>query len=325
VSFEKLLRIVACAICLACDDYRGADLGLYDRPLPAQARAAAEPAAIVQDDASVPDDAGDPGRTSTRFAVLGDYGMAGPNEERVASLVKSWYPDFILTTGDNNYPLGEQATIDVNIGQYFHEFIAPYTGSYGPGGTENRFFPSLGNHDWYTTGAAPYLEYFTLPGNERYYDVLWESVHVFSIDSDPNEPDGVTVDSAQARWLKARLAASPARWQVVYMHHPPYSSSSHHGSTPAMQWPYGEWGADLVLAGHDHTYERLVVGELPYVVIGLGGNNNIYAFGEPVEGSQFRYNASFGAALVQADRERLLFRFFDVDNALVDELSLGER
>ena len=54
----------------------------------------------------------------TRFAVIGDFGLAGQPEADVAALVKSWEPDLIITTGDNNYPDGEAETIDDNIGQY---------------------------------------------------------------------------------------------------------------------------------------------------------------------------------------------------------------
>ncbi len=60
------------------------------------------------------------------FAVIGDFGQAGPDEAAVATLVKSWQPDFVATVGDNNYPDGEASTIDANIGQYYHEFIFPY-------------------------------------------------------------------------------------------------------------------------------------------------------------------------------------------------------
>ena len=144
---------------------------------------------------------------TVRFAVIGDYGSASQPEADVATLVKSWSPDFIITVGDNNYPSGAASTIDDNIGQNYHDFIAPYLGLWGPGAASNRFFPSLGNHDWATTGAQPYLDYFTLPNNERYYDLIWGPVHLFAIDSDQNEPDGVTSASIQAGWLQSELAA----------------------------------------------------------------------------------------------------------------------
>jgi len=61
-----------------------------------------------------------------RFAVIGDYGRGKQPEADVATLVKSWDLDFIITTGDNNYPDGASSTIDENIGQFYHEFIFPY-------------------------------------------------------------------------------------------------------------------------------------------------------------------------------------------------------
>ncbi|WP_337288947.1 metallophosphoesterase [Candidatus Methylomirabilis sp.] len=187
----------------------------------------------------------------------------------------------------------------------------------GPGATINRFFPSLGNHDWATTGAQPYLDYFTLPNNERYYDVVWGPVHLFAIDSDPNEPDGVTSTSVQAGWLQGELAASTACWKLVYMHHPPYSSGSTHGSSTWMQWPYQSWGASVVMAGHDHDYERIIQGGFPYFVNGLGGRS-IYSFGTPVSGSQVRYNGDYGAMLVDADEAGITFQFMSRTGTLID-------
>lgn len=257
----------------------------------------------------------------TRFAVIGDYGSAGEAEARVAELVKSWGVDFITTVGDNNYPNGGADTIDANIGQFFSEFICPYRGAYGRGAIKNRFFPALGNHDWYTAGAEPYLAYFELPGNERYYDFVWGSVHVFVLDSDPSEPDGVTSDSRQAAWLSQGLAASRSRWKIVVMHHPPFSSSSH-GSIQYMQWPYKQWGADLVFAGHDHTYERTQIDGLSFVVSGLGGAST-YGFYTTIPGSRVQYNAGYGASLVEADEAHLSLRFFSVDHRLIDEFTLA--
>ena len=159
-----------------------------------------------------------------RFAVIGDYGSGEQQAADVAALVKSWNPEFIVTVGDNNYPVGAAETIDQNIGQFYHEYIFPYQGQYGEGSSTFRFFPTLGNHDWDTQGAQPYLDYFTLPGNERYYDVTWGPVHIFALNSDSREPDGVGRSSIQAQWLKERLAASTLPWKLVVMHVPVYSS-----------------------------------------------------------------------------------------------------
>jgi tartrate-resistant acid phosphatase type 5 len=261
-------------------------------------------------------DAGGP----TRLAVIGDYGYAGPTEEAVADLVKGWRPELVITVGDNNYPLGAADSIDLNIGLFYHDFIAPYLGRFGCGATRNRFFPSLGNHDWMTEGARPYLDYFSLPGNERYYDVVWGPLHLFALDSDPSEPDGVTADSVQARWLRRQLGASTARWKIVYMHHAPYSSGPH-GSTLDLRWPYKAWGADLVLAGHDHDYERFFVDGLPYIVNGLGGAV-FYPMGTLAAGSLAHFNETAGALFIEADATSLRARFQAVDGRQVDALTL---
>ncbi len=258
---------------------------------------------------------------SLRFAVIGDFGLGGQPEADVAGLVHGWNPDIVITVGDDNYPSGAAETIDAHIGQYYHDFVFPYTGTYGPGASENRFFPTLGNHDWYTPGAKPYLDYFSLPGNERYYDFVRGPVHFFAIDSDENEPDGVNEASVQATWLKVALAASTSHWNIVYFHHAPYSSGTMHGSTTWMRWPFKAWGADAVLAGHEHTYERLLVDGLPYFVNGLGGGA-IYNFGTALPESQFRYDADYGAMLVTTTGTGLHFEFYSRTGKLIDQYEL---
>lgn len=260
----------------------------------------------------------------TRFAVIGDYGLAGPAEAAVASLVQSWNVDFVITTGDNNYSTGQATTIDANIGQYYHNSIAPYGGTYGAGapGGINRFFPILGNHDYLTSNGQPYVDYFTLPGNERYYDFTWGPVHFFALDSVAlGQSYGNTFDSVQGQWLQAGLASATEPWKVVYAHYPPFSSAAH-GSTAGMQWPFAAWGADAVLAGHDHTYERLTVDGIPYFVNGAGGHPTLYGFKTPLPESQARYNTSNGAMLVTAEPNVITFQFYADDGTLVDEISL---
>ncbi len=257
-----------------------------------------------------------------RFAVIGDYGTGEQPEADVAALVKSWNPEFIITTGDNNYPDGAASTIDQNIGQFFHEFIFPYKGGYGDGALENRFFPSLGNHDWRSEDAQPYLDYFTLPGNERYYEFTWGPINFFILDSDKHEPDGVESNSTQAAWLKSQLTVSDSPWKIVYMHHPPYSSGLH-GSIDWMQWSFAEWGADVVISGHDHTYERISRDGILYFVNGLGGRSK-YPFFGTVEGSQVRYNQDYGAMLVEASESNIRFQFINRQGVLIDAIELAQ-
>lgn len=260
------------------------------------------------------------GSPLTRFAVIGDYGYGTPEEARVAGLVSAFRGQFVITTGDNNYPAGEASTIDVHIGQHYWRWIGNYAGAFGSAPSENRFFPCLGNHDWGTPGAAPYLAYFTLPGNERYYDFVRGPVHFYALDSDANEPDGITQTSLQAQWLQANLAVAPEPFQVVYFHHPPYSSGPH-GNAVELQWPFRAWGADLVLNGHDHTYERILKDGFPYIVNGLAGAPK-YTFGAPVAGSVFRFESDHGAMLVEADSEVMLLSFVTQAGYVQDRFTL---
>lgn len=250
------------------------------------------------------------------FAAIGDYGSGNQDERNVAELISSWKPDFIITLGDNNYPDGSAGHIDEAIGKFFHSYIYLYQGSYGEGAEINRFFPSLGNHDTYTDGGQPYLDYFSLPGNERYYDFTWGPVHLFALNNIGTEPDGVGESSVQAQWLKDGLAASTSPWNIVYMHCPPYSSGMH-GSTDWARWPYAEWGADAVLAGHDHTYERLEEDGIPYFVNGVGGAGR-YDFVDILDGSLVRYNDDYGAMRVEATETQIVFEFINRAGELVD-------
>ncbi len=254
------------------------------------------------------------------FAAIGDYGTYDNSERDVANLVLSWQPDFIITLGDNNYPSGAADTMDAAVGQFFHSFIYPYKGEYGEGAPENRFFPCLGNHDLITEDGKPYFDYFTLPGNRRYYDFTWGSVHLFALNDVGSEPDGVGESSIQAMWLKDRLVASTSAWNIVYMHYPPYSSGTH-GSTDWARWPYAEWGADAVLSGHDHTYERLEEGGLVYFVNGLGGGG-IYNFENILDGSQVRFNGDYGAMRMEASATSLQFEFITQASEVVDVYTL---
>ena len=258
---------------------------------------------------------------ATRFAIIGDYGMAGQPEADVAALVDRWQVDDIVTVGDNNYLDGAATIIDANIGQYYHAYIAPYQGSYGAGAAVNRFFPALGNHDWLTDNAAPYLAYFTLPGNERYYTVRRGPVEFFILDSDPHEPHGITVDSVQAQWLRAQLAASAAPWKLVILHHAPYTSSLQRDSNRTLQWPFAGWGATAVIAGHDHFYERLEEEGIFYMVNGAGGKD-LHPFGLLEAGSLVRYNQDHGAQLINATARCLNITFFSRASTLIDSMTL---
>ena len=256
------------------------------------------------------------------FAVIGDYGEAGNAAALVAALIESVGVDFIVTTGDNNYDDGLAERIDDNIGQYFSAYIGGYQGSYGLGALHNRFWPALGNADLDTDLGQPYLDYFNLPGNERYYEVRLGLIHLFVLNSDPREPDGVDLGSAQADWLQSALGASDACLRIVVLHHPPYTSAARSGGgSDWMRWPFAAWGADFILAGHEHLYERLEVEGIPLLISGLGGKSR-HLFGEPIPESQARHRDSYGALFIQASAATVHFEFRDISQELIDSYSV---
>ncbi len=274
----------------------------------------------------------------TVFAVIGDYGVDDENEAAVAELVASWHPAYIITTGDDYYtPAGGKGTgkYDESTGAYYGPWLKDITttGKRCPKGLApvNAFFPSLGNHDYdsATPGPKTYLSYFNLPGtgfsnssgNERYYDFVQGPIHFFVLNSNEEEPDGTSSTSRQGRWLKAQLAASTSTWDVVYDHHPPYSSDLVHGSLRYMQWPFAAWGADAVLSGHAHAYERIERDGIVYFVNGLGGATR-YFFRFPVAGSRIRYNADWGAQKVTVKGNALVFEFWNASGELIDSYTL---
>ena len=131
-----------------------------------------------------------------KFAAIGDYGSGSTDEAAVSDMIDSWNVDFVITLGDNNYNNGYASTIDNRIGKDYNQWIKPYLGDIPLGGSSdiNRFFPSPGNHDNNNTSSIadlqPYLNYFTLPNNERYYDFVWGNIYLFSMNSIIAEPDG---------------------------------------------------------------------------------------------------------------------------------------
>jgi tartrate-resistant acid phosphatase type 5 len=283
------------------------------------------------------------------FAVFGDYGGASKAATEVADLVHSWNPDFIVTTGDNNYGNIAVGSMDweLYVGSRYGDYMKGRSDGKYPSQTSpvQRFFPSVGNHDTesgFVLGDSPaapggpigtgggvgdkpgYIDYFhTDPGDpdgrlpsgvhspqHSFYDVRWGPVHLFALDSDRAQAEPAS-GVEQREWLQARLADSDAPWKFVYFHHAAYSSGPH-GSHAMMQWPFAEWGADAVFQGHDHNYERLLVDDFLYFVSGLGGQGT-YGFPREAPGSLVRYSETNGAMRVTVDETSVLFEFVALD------------
>ncbi|MEH6437008.1 metallophosphoesterase family protein [Massilia sp. DD77] len=147
----------------------------------------------------------------------------------------------VLTLGDHTYPRG--------AAREFADCYAPTWGRF-----RERTWPTPGNHEYQTRDAAPYFAYFGARAGRGYYSVRLGSWLVISLDSNL----AGARHAAQLDWLRAELARAPSPCTLAFWHHPLYTSGGHLGPgrmRDAWSILYGA-GAELVLSGHDHDYER---------------------------------------------------------------------
>jgi hypothetical protein len=169
---------------------------------------------------------------------------AGTGDEDTAALLDS-IPGIVFTVGDNVYPDGSGA-----------DFAKCYEPSWGRHKARTR--PAPGNHEYYSPGAAPYFAYFGAAASDPargYYSYDLGAWHVVVL----NTTMDLGPDSPQLSWLRADLAASTARCVVAYGHLPRFSSGSTHSGAPLMQSVWDVLvaaGAEILISGHEHHYER---------------------------------------------------------------------
>jgi hypothetical protein len=194
----------------------------------------------------------------------------------------------VLVLGDNVYPRGSARA---------------YSACYHPtwGRFKQRTWPAPGNREYLTPGARGYFDYFGSAAAAGYYRVQLGSWQVFSLDSNL----GGAAHTAQLAWLKRELAAHASHCTLAYWHHPLYSSGGH-GSIPHMRDAWDALyraGAELVLSGHDHDYERFAPQDahgrldaahgIRQFVIGTGGAYST-PFLWPLANSEVRDNSRSG-------------------------------
>ncbi len=202
-----------------------------------------------------------------RFLAFGDSG--GDNSDQMALLEQMYQVpyDLIIHTGDLAYDDGKLSQYESTVFAIYGELFARIP-----------FFPAAGNHDYNTASGAAFRSVFALPGDsgEKWYSYDWGSVHFVALDTESSYAE-------QAAWLDLDLAATTQPWKIVYLHRPPYSSGDHGSDTslraklaPVLETHH----VQLVLAGHDHDYERMTPQNgVAYVVTG-GGGRGTRAVGE---------------------------------------------
>jgi hypothetical protein len=192
------------------------------------------------------------------FLVLGDSGEGTPEQMQIASLLSAEPAvALVLHMGDLACDLGTFAQLDSN---YFAVYASLMQ--------RVPFFPAPGNHEYDTNRAAPYLSAHAppdsgvpAPDTGRYYSFDWGDAHFTSLDSNLL---GTASEGQMLAWFDQDLQASRKLWKIVYFHHTPYPSGHHLGDPTCVRAlavidPIAERnGVQLVLSGHEHSYQRSV-------------------------------------------------------------------
>lgn len=264
------------------------------------------------------------------WVSFGDSGDPGSIQltSMVEQLVRQIAPMFVVHLGDANYPLGAQLTLESNLRDYYDSYIA-----------SSKWYQVWGNHDLLTAGGSPAQKgrplldalpnIAALNGGKLYYRFVKGPVEFFIFnsaidDSSDGEPDGITQFTTQGVWLRDALAASTAEWKIVCCHRPGRTSEVlyYPGSNVISSLPLKSWGAHMLMSGHGHNYERLLVDGFPYIVAGTGGAPLRGFSPTPATGSQIRYSEKCGVVRLQASKTELKAAFQNVDGDIVDSFTL---
>ncbi|MEX2221494.1 MAG: ABC transporter substrate-binding protein [Candidatus Rokuibacteriota bacterium] len=234
-------------------------------------------------------------------------------DEATASLLDA-IDGIVFTLGDHAYEAGTPI-----------EFAACYEPSWGRHKPRTR--PSPGNHDYLTPNASGYFAYFGAAAGDPgrgYYSYDLGSWHIIALNSNCSHVGGCGPESPQERWLRADLAAHPAACTLAYWHHPRFSSGAqgNEADVTAFWQALYEHRAEIVLAGHDHVYERFApqkpngesdpAGGLRQFVVGTGGATQHRFDGPPAANSEARNDDTFGVLKLTLHPTGYEWRFIPV-------------
>jgi hypothetical protein len=245
------------------------------------------------------------------FAVVGDFGSGNRNATAVASMIESWRPDFVLTVGDNAYPLGAAALLDRDIfGPYARVMRA------------SAWFPALGNHDVEANGGKPELRAFHSLGNERWYRFTWGNAALVVLDSESSVARG----SPQLRFARTALRSS-ACFRFAAWHRPPWEPPNDDiapGLRRTLVPLVEKDGVQVVFVGHLHAYARSRPRRgVVYVAVGTGGAELSHDADDLTIPSARVVQGRFGALRVDVAGREARLRFETIDGRVRDELRVS--
>lgn len=229
------------------------------------------------------------------FAGAGDIGACGSSGPEATAKLLEGIGGTVFTVGDNALPSGATA-----------EFANCYDPTWGR--LKDRTRPAPGNHDYQTRGASGYYAYFGAAAGEPgkgYYSFDLGAWHIVVLNTECAAIGGCGAASPQVQWLRADLAANPTRCTLALGHVPRFSSGLH-GSAPEIQQIWQalyDAGADVIIAGHDHDYERFAPQDpagkadpergIREFIIGTGGASH-YPLGPRIANSEVGNGSTFG-------------------------------
>jgi acid phosphatase type 7 len=244
-----------------------------------------------------------PPSTVTLLAA-GDIASCGLQGDEATAALLDRLPGTILALGDTVYERGTD-----------EEYASCYAPSWGRHLARTRAV--VGNHEYGTPDAAGYFRYFGARAGPRragYYAFRLGAWQIVVLNSNCGPAGGCETGSQQQRWLAAVLARSRTVCNLVAMHHPRFSSGLH-GSDASLAdlWRTLARGrADVVLAGHDHHYERFAQQSgVRQFVVGTGGRT-LYPVVTARPRSQARHARSHGLLRLDLGADRYSWRFVPV-------------
>jgi acid phosphatase type 7 len=252
--------------------------------------------------------------------AAGDIARCGANGSAATAKIINQYPNAaVALMGDNAYESGSATEYATCYDPVWGSFI-------------DRTHPAPGNHDFITSGGTGYYGYFGAaagkPG-QGYYSYNLGAWHIVVLNSTCGDAGGCGASSAQGKWLKADLAANPTACTLGYWHHPLFSSGEWGDNTsmqPLVQILYNA-GADVMLSGHDHDYERFAPQDpqgnldtakgIVQFVAGTGGSNNTpWTVVQP--NSIIRQNTNFGILKLTLHATSYDWQFIPVSGSFTD-------
>lgn len=255
-----------------------------------------------------------------------------PNAKATGDIIRAVLatkPDaMVFTAGDNAYQDGTVSN--------FQMYYEPAWGSFN-GST----VPVPGNHDYRTPGARPYFDYFDYyranpdARTRTYYSFDLEGWHIVSLNSNI----AMGARSAQVAWLDNDLANTSKRCILAIWHHPRFSSGRQGAQaldegrrTGALWDTLLRYKADVIVNGHDHTYERFArqdtrgtpsASGIRQFVVGTGGAV-LREFKSTKPNSEVRDNAHNGVLLLTLRPDSYEWAFIATDGVIYDRSAAPE-